>query len=203
MSNLNISKYCHNNHFCRTNHIRWSACFICKYVQCTNFWYVCELHNQHFASTKRCYMNKHFNKYHKVNHYFQQKQNAHLEATYSSNTEQSEINDQLNIDNDCSECTDELISYTSSKELSFVPASNNTISDHKAHDDTTNICNIVSSAFSRDNKSESNLSQTEALLQIEICDFMLKLFSTQQWQLLRILNTTKMTELQNTRVPRS
>ena len=59
---------------------------------------VCELHNQHFASTKQSNINKHFNKYHKVNHYSEYKQNAHLEATYLSNIEQSEINDQLNID---------------------------------------------------------------------------------------------------------
>ena len=37
-----------------------------------------------------------------------------LEATSLGDTEQSEINDHLNIDNDCSECTDEVISYTSS-----------------------------------------------------------------------------------------
>ena len=103
MSNLNICKQCNNNQVCRTNHIRWSVCFIYKCVQCTNFWYVCELHNQRFVSTKRCYMNKHFNKYHMVNHYSQQKQNAYLEATSLGDTEQSEINDQLNIDNNCSE----------------------------------------------------------------------------------------------------
>ena len=106
--------------------------------------------------------------YHKVNHYSQHKQNAHLEGTYLSNIEQSEINDQLNIDNDCLDCIDELISYTSSKELSFVGASNNTISSHEAHNNT-NICNIVSSTFSRDNKSETNASQTEALLYIDTC----------------------------------
>ena len=57
MSNLIICKQCNNNQVRKTNHLRWSACFIYKCVQCTSFWYVCELHNQRFASAKRCYMN--------------------------------------------------------------------------------------------------------------------------------------------------
>ena len=75
----------------------------------------------------------------------------------------------MNIDNNYSECTDEVISYTSGKELSLIAVTDNTISNDEAHCDTENICNIVSSAFSRDNnKSESNTSQTEALLHIDM-----------------------------------
>ena len=77
---------------------------------------MCELHNQRFASTKRCFMNKHFNKHHKVNRYSQQKQNAHLQSMYLGDTEQSERNNQLNIDNNCSECTDEVICRGSSSD---------------------------------------------------------------------------------------
>ena len=63
-------------------------------------------------------MKNHFNKYHKVNHYSQQKQNAHQQSTYLGDTEQSELNAQLTIDNNCLECTDEVIKHISNR--SFV-----------------------------------------------------------------------------------
>ena len=203
MNNINICKQCNSNHIRKTKHIRWSECFIYKCVQCNNFWYVCELHNQRFASNRLYQMNKHFSAYHTANHYSHHKPNSHKEAKSISNTEQNEINDQVYIDNDCFDCSDEMISDNSSGELSLLGTSAKTISDHEVYACNTNICNIVTDAFSRHNQSESNITQTEALLHIDVCDFMLKLSSTQQWQMLRILNTAKMTELQNTRIPRS
>ena len=73
-----------------------------------------------------------------------------------------------------------MISDISSNKMSLLGTSKNTISDHEAQACNTNICNIVTGAISRHNQLESNTTQTEALLHIDVCDCMLKLSCTQQ-----------------------
>ena len=61
---LNICKQCNNTNIRKTNHLRWTECMVYKCLHCKNHWFVCELHQQRFSSSRKSVMNKHFCKYH-------------------------------------------------------------------------------------------------------------------------------------------
>ena len=64
MNNHSFCKHCSKCDVRKTSHIRWDECIIYKCTHCYKFWYVCELHNQRFASSRVSVMNRHFTKYH-------------------------------------------------------------------------------------------------------------------------------------------
>ena len=205
MNDHSFCKYCSKCDVRKTSHIRWDECIIYKCTHCYKFWYVCELHNQRFASSRVSVMNRHFTKYHSQ----PIKKNMYSESAQTEMTSIDNINYNAEDSADLLQCDHSNSTHhcipthdTMMEHIQKYSCISSYFEDELGHNGY-GLNNIVSNAFTQTNQPNAPISHDEALFHIDVCDLLLKLKSSQQHQLLRILNNAKVTSMQSTRIPRS
>ena len=205
---MNTNLFCKNCNKCdirKSSHINWDECLIYKCIHCHKFWYVCELHNQRFASSRRSIMNMHFKKYHtKPTKPIMDNETTQPGLTLVNNMDQyTEDTEELFQCNQSNITDDRIDIHNSTYQKGTECDLTSSFLKHQSHHNGLELSNIVSTAFSQTNQFNTQLNNGEALFHIDVCDLLLKLQSSQQKQLLRILNNAKTTSLQSSRIPRS